>query len=374
MKYFLIAGEPSGDMHAATLMEQLKAQDPEAQFEYFGGDLMQEQGGKLRKHYREMAFMGLLPVLLNLRAIQKNFKSCEKYLLHFKPDVLILIDYPGFNLRMARFAKVHGIKTAWYISPKVWAWKTKRVKKIKAWVDQMYTIFPFETAFYQKYDYPVTYVGNPVWDLIHKELQQTLNREAFFTRNKLPDQATIALLAGSRTDEINALLPVMEEVSKQFKEYQFIIAGAPGRDAEFYSKLLKTEIPVVFNQTYSLLRCSEAAIVTSGTATLETGLLKIPQVVIYKMGMGWLLERFKSVILKTDFFSLVNLVAEKEVVKELFQSQVNKEQISAELSKILNKQSYRQNMIDGYDQLIAKLQSEGAALKAAKKIVASLKK
>lgn len=373
MKYFLIAGEPSGDMHAATLMEQLKAQDPEAQFEYFGGDLMQEQGGKLRKHYREMAFMGLLPVLLNLRAIQKNFKSCEKHLLRFNPNVLILIDYPGFNLRMARFAKEHGIKTAWYISPKVWAWKTKRVKKIKTRVDQMYTIFPFETAFYQKYNYPVTYVGNPVWDLIHKEVQQTLNREDFFSRNKLPDKATIALLAGSRTDEINTLLPVMEEVSKQFKEYQFIIAGAPGHDAEFYRKLLKTEIPVVFNQTYSLLRCSEAAIVTSGTATLETGLLKIPQVVIYKMGMGWLLERFRSVILKTEFFSLVNLVAEKEVVKELFQSQVNKEQISAELSKILNKQSYRQKMIDGYDQLIAKLQSEGAALKAAKKIVASLK-
>ncbi|HKK81849.1 MAG TPA: lipid-A-disaccharide synthase [Prolixibacteraceae bacterium] len=374
MKYFLIAGEPSGDMHAATLMAEIKNNDPQAEFQYFGGNLMQKQGGTLLMHYRNMAYMGILPVLLNLRTIQKNFRYAESQLLTFNPDILILIDYPGFNLRMARFAKNHNIKTAYYISPKVWAWKTKRVIKIKKYVDKMYTIFPFETDFYKRYNYPVTYVGNPVWDIIRKVNESTANKEEFCRQNNLNDKPIIALLAGSRNDEINLLLPVMEEVAHGKKEYQFVIAGAPGKDEEYYRQVLHKKLPIVFGQTYQLLKNSEAAIVASGTATLETALLKTPQVVVYKMSMGWLLEKFRSVILKTKFFSLVNLVAEKEVVKELFQSQVTSENINDELNKILLDTNYRSSIQKGYDDIIDKLHSEGAAIKAANHIVESIKK
>ncbi|MDA3879679.1 MAG: lipid-A-disaccharide synthase [Prolixibacteraceae bacterium] len=373
MKYFLIAGEPSGDMHAATLMAKIKNNDPHAEFCYLGGDLMQAEGGKLLKHYREMAYMGILPVLLNLRKINHNLSFAEQNLLQFNPDILILIDYPGFNLRIAKFSKKHGIKTAYYISPKVWAWKTKRVYKIKKYIDKMYTIFPFETSFYSQYNYPVTYVGNPVWDLIQKEHEKPNDAKLFRKQNKLNDKPIIALLAGSRNDEINNLLPAMEEVAALNSECQFVIAGAPGKDEAYYRNLLKTEIPVVFKQTYTLLRNSEAAIVASGTATLETALLKIPQVVVYKMGMGWLLEKFRNVILKTDFFSLVNLVAEKEVVKELFQSMVTPEIINNELDKILNNEQHRLAILKSYDEIIDKLHSEGAAKKAARDIVKSIK-
>lgn len=374
MKYFLIAGEPSGDMHAATLMAEIKNNDPQAEFQYFGGDLMQKQGGKLLMHYRSMAYMGILPVLMNLRTIQKNFRYAETQLLQFNPDILILIDYPGFNLRMAKFAKTHNIKTAYYISPKVWAWKTKRVHKIKKYVDKMYTIFPFETGFYEQYNYPVTYVGNPVWDIIRKENQQPINAEEFRSKNKLDNKPIIALLAGSRNDEINLLLPVMEKVAQIKKDYQFVIAGAPGKDETYYQQILHDKLPIVFGQTYQLLKNSEAAIVASGTATLETALLKTPQIVVYKMSMGWLLEKFRSVILKTNFFSLVNLVAEKEVVKELFQSQVTSEYIKNELNKVLTDTNYRLSIQKGYDDIIDKLHSEGAAIKAAHNIVESIKK
>jgi len=374
MKYFLIAGEPSGDMHAATLMTEIKNNDPQAEFLYFGGDLMQKQGGTLLMHYRNMAYMGLLPVLMNLHTIQKNFRYAETQLLQFNPDVLILIDYPGFNLRMARFAKNHNIKTAYYISPKVWAWKTKRVKKIKKYVDKMYTIFPFETGFYKQYNYPVTYVGNPVFDIIHKENQQPLNTKEFRQQNNLSNKPIIALLAGSRNDEINLLLPIMEEVARIKKDYQFVIAGAPGKDEDYYRQIMNKDIPIVFGQTYQLVKNSEAAIVASGTATLETALLKTPQVVVYKMSMGWLLEKFRNVILKTKFFSLVNLVAEKEIVKELFQSKVTPETINNELDKILLDANYRSSILKGYENIIDKLHSEGAALKAARDIVESIKK
>ena len=374
MKYFLIAGEPSGDMHGATLIAELIKNDPEAEIKYFGGDLMQAQGGQLLKHYNEMAFMGILPVLFNIRTIQKNFKACEEALLQFKPNSLILIDYPGFNLRMAKFAKLHGIPTSYYISPKVWAWKTKRVFKIKAWVDNMYTIFPFETNFFRKYDYEVTYVGNPVWDLIEKELQNPLDFNSFIVKNNLENKPIIALLAGSRNAEISLLLPIMEQVKPLFPSFQFVIAGAPNKNSEYYRQILSTEIPVVFNQTYDLLRYSRTAIVASGTATLETALLNVPQVVVYKMGMGWFLEMFRKQILKTDFFSLVNLVAEKEVVKELFQSEVTPKNIKAEIDQILNNSDYKSQMLNGYAEIVENLKSEGAAVKAAKAIIASIKR
>ncbi|HNW52114.1 MAG TPA: lipid-A-disaccharide synthase, partial [Prolixibacteraceae bacterium] len=322
MKYFLIAGEASGDLHGARLIAELRKCDPEAELRFFGGDLMKNQGGQLLKHYRDMAFMGIIPVLLNMRKVLDNFSLCKKEISRFQPDVLILIDYPGFNLRMARYAKKNGIKTAYYISPKIWAWKTKRVKKVKKYVDHMFTIFPFETSFYEKYQYPVTYVGNPVYDIIHETLEKPSDFEQFCKSNQLSGKPIVALLAGSRKHEIKSLLPVMEKVSGLFTDYQFVIAGAPSIDAEFYLSNMESRLPIVFNQTYELLRHSKSAIVTSGTATLETALLKIPQVVVYIMGFGRVLELFRNQILKTRFFSLVNLVAEKEVVKELFQSEV----------------------------------------------------
>lgn len=373
MKYFLIAGEPSGDMHAAKLMEEIKLADRNAVFEFFGGDLMNAQGGVMHLHYSKMAFMGLWGVLSNINTIRKNFKTCEKAVLAFNPDLLIFIDYPGFNLRMAKFAKHHNIKTAYYISPKIWAWKTKRVHQVKAYVDQMYTIFPFETAFYQNYNYPVNYVGNPVFDIIQKELSADFNIKDFCELNSLSQKPIIALLAGSRTEEIKLTLPVMAQVADYFPEYQFVIAGAPNQAIGFYTSVLNNNIiPVVFNQTYALLRASKAAIVTSGTATLETALLNIPQLVVYKMGMGWLMERIKSLILKTDYFSLVNLVAEREVVKELFQSQVSLKNLKNELENILNNEQYRLKMLNSYHEIGIRLNSNGAAKKAATAMVKSI--
>jgi len=373
MKYFLIAGEPSGDMHGADLMKEIKNSDPNAEFLFFGGDLMKNEGGTMLKHYHDMAFMGILPVILNLGNISKNFDLAKINLLSFAPDVLILIDYPGFNLKMAKFAKENGIKTAYYISPKVWASRTKRVKKIKAFVDQMYTIFPFETGFYKKYNYQVCYVGNPVFDKIKDELNQPIDFNLFCKTNQLPEKPIIALLAGSRKTEISELLPIMERIPHYFPDYQFIIAGAPGNTIDFYQSILKTEIPIIFDQTYSLLRNSKAAIVTSGTATLETALLNIPQVVCYRMGMGWFLELFRNQILKTKYFSLVNLVGEKEVVKELFQSEVTVKNIKTELIQLVGNEEYRNLMLKEYSAIAQKLASNGAASVAAKNIVQSIK-
>ena len=373
MKYFLIAGEPSGDMHAADLMLGIKKHDPEAEFQFFGGDLMQAQGGILIKHYNEMAFMGVLPVILNINKIRRNFQECKKAILNYNPHLVILIDYPGFNLRIASFAKQHKFKTAYYISPKIWAWKTNRVYKVKSWVDQMYTIFPFETAFYRKYNYDVSYVGNPVYDLIQRELKKPFNFDLFCKSNNLLNKPIIALLAGSRTEEIKGLLPIMEQLAEYFPDYQLVVAGAPHQTQAFYRSITNKDITIVFNQTYPLLRASSAAVVTSGTATLETALLNIPQVVVYKMGLGWLLERLKKYVLKTEFFSLVNLIAEKQVVKELFQSKVTVQNIQHELDKTLNNKIHRSSILNGYAEIAGKLSSEGAAGKAAAAIVKSLK-
>ncbi len=373
MKYFLIAGEPSGDLHGSDLMAEIKTVDPGAEFMYCGGDRMASQGGILIKHYREMAYMGILPVLLNLKSIKRNFKLCKTRLKEFNPDAIILIDYPGFNLRMAKYAKKEGIKTLYYISPKLWAWNTKRVKQVKAYVDEMYTIFPFETSFYSKYDYKVSYVGNPVFDIIAKELEKRVEHEEFCKKNKLEKKPIIAILAGSRKNEISSLLPIMEQLPEEFKVYQFVIAGAPGNKNEFYRSILKKDLNIIFDQTYDLLRCSTAAVVASGTATLETALLGTPQVVCYKMGMGWFLELFRNQILKTKYFSLVNLVAEKEVVRELFQSQVTVENIKAELDKIIFDEKYLKEMLKSYTEISEKLSSHGAAKITAEQIVGSIK-
>ncbi len=375
MKYFIIAGEASGDLHASHLMRELKEADNTASFTFFGGDLMAAEGGTLLKHYREMAFMGLFPVLLNLNKIRRNFKLAELKLLEFKPDVLILVDYPGFNLRMAEFAKTNGIKVFYYISPKIWAWKTKRVHKVKEFVDEMFTIFPFESAFYGKYDYKVRFVGNPTVDeLAHRPNQQETFID-FILRNDLPDRPIIALLAGSRRHEIKRILPVLAAVSRQFTDYQFVIAGAPSQSQHLYTEVLgKTVIPVVFGQTYELLQRSTAALVASGTATLETAYINIPQVVCYRIEAGRLGTWVKDRLIKIPFFSLVNLIAGREIVKELFQQYCTPETVGNELKRILTDTAYREHMLDGYAEVLAGLGGPGCAERAAREMVALLKK
>jgi len=366
MRYFLIAGEASGDLHASHLMHEVKIKDPEAVFTFFGGELMAHEGGTLLKHYREMAFMGVFPVLFNLGKIKANFKLAEEKLLEFKPDVLILIDYPGFNLRMAAFAKNYGIKVFYYISPKIWAWKTKRVHKVKKFVDEMFTIFPFETEFYDKYDYKVRFVGNPTIDeLSHRPNQQETFKE-FIQRNNLPDKPIIALLAGSRRQEIQRILPVLALVSERFPHYQFVIGGAPSQSLPLYTEVLAgISIPVVFGQTYELLQQSTAALVASGTATLETAFIGIPQVVCYRIEAGWLGTLVKNLIVKIPWFSLVNLIAGREIVKELFQHGCTPQTVGDELDLILSNSSYREAMLAGYGEVLSALGGPGCAKRAA---------
>jgi lipid-A-disaccharide synthase len=373
MKYYIIAGEASGDLHASNLINHLFKLDTKANVRCWGGDLMQQQGAQLVKHYRELAFMGIIPVLLNLRAIAKNLKFCKTDLLQFKPDVVIFVDYPGFNLRMARFAKQNRIKTIYYISPKIWAWKTKRVLKIKRSIDLMLTIFPFETQFYKKWNYSVTYVGNPLFDAIEANKGQ-LN-ENFRQENKLDERPIIALLAGSRKHEIEKLLPTMIQATNTFPNYQFVIAGAPNIDTGIYNQIIQNkDIKIVYNQTYTLLQHAQMALVTSGTATLETALFNVPQVVCYKMGFGNVLEKFRNQILKVPFFSLVNLIAGREVVKELFQSQVTPENIAKELTRISLDEAYRNEILKGYAQIRQQLQTtESASLTAARNVMAFAK-
>jgi lipid-A-disaccharide synthase len=374
VKYFFIAGEASGDLHASHLMRELKNEDSQAEFRYFGGDLMEAEGGRLLKHYSEMAYMGFITVVRNLDKVKANFQLAEKELLAWKPDVLILVDYPGFNLRMAKFAKKHSIRTYYYISPKIWAWKTKRVKKVKKFIDEMFTIFPFETEFYAQYDYPVRYVGNPTVDELAVRPNQDEPFDAFVSRNHLSGKPLIALLAGSRKQEINNILPVMTDAAARFPEYEFVLAGAPSQTEEFYRQVLKgRDIPVVFNQTYELLQQSAAALVTSGTATLETAILNIPQVVCYKMEMGKIARWGRPFLLKIPYFSLVNLIVGQEIVTELFQDHCTVDTVSTELKQILDNKPYRDKMLAGYDEMRQRLGEPGCAARAAKQIVELLK-
>ncbi len=370
MRYFILAGEASGDLHASHLMRELKKADGDAEFTFFGGDLMLNEGGALLKHYREMAFMGLIPVVLNLHKIRKNFRIARQSLLEFNPDVLILVDYPGFNLRMAEFAHLNGIKVFYYISPKIWAWKTKRVYKVKNFVDQMFTIFPFETEFYKKYNYPVNFVGNPTIDELSARPNQEETFAEFTQRNALSGKPIIALLAGSRRQEIKRILPVLVEVSLRFREYQFVIAGAPSQSQTLYTEVLgKSSIPVVFGQTYELLQQSTAALVASGTATLETAFIQIPQVVCYRVEAGRLGTLVKNLMIKIPYFSLVNLIANREIVKELFQQFCTPETVGDELDKILTDSDYRNAMLEGYNEVINSLGGAGCAERAAKMMI-----
>ena len=366
MKYYIIAGEASGDLHAANLMKALKKKDPQADFRFWGGDLMQDVGGTLVKHYKELAFMGFIEVVMNLRTILKNITLCKKDITNYNPDVIIFVDYPGFNLRIAKWAKTEGYKTHYYISPQIWAWKEGRIKDIKRDVDAMYVILPFEKEFYEdKHNFPVHFVGHPLIDAIAQK--QLINPSDFKAEFNLDNRPIIALLPGSRKQEISKMLEVMLSVTKDFKDYQFVIAGAPSQDAAFYSKFTKKQnVNLVMNRTYDILSIATAALVTSGTATLETALFKVPEVVCYK-GSTISYQIAKRVI-NLEYISLVNLIMDKPVVKELIQGEFNTKTLKKELSIILD-ETNRQNLFLDYYDLEKKLGGAGASDKTAQLIV-----
>jgi lipid-A-disaccharide synthase len=365
MKYYLVAGEASGDMHGANLMSELKKLDPQAEFRFFGGDLMQAEGGTLVKHYADMAFMGFFEVAANLRTILKNLAFCKMDIAAYHPDVLILIDFPGFNLKIAAFAKENDLPVYYYISPKVWAWNQKRVLKIKKVVDHLFCILPFEVDFYKEWGMEVDYVGNPLLDAV-----AAFKPDAVFLQhhNLSPDKKIIALLPGSRRQEINYLLPNMIAVADQYPDHQFIIAGAPSFNKDYYHQYLKGKtIPVLFNATYDILSNAHAAVVASGTATLETALFNVPQVVVY-IGNPISISIARMVV-KIKNISLVNLVMGKAIVKELIQQDCTPATIGAELDLILNDKDYRQTMLTNYDTLDEKMGRPGASAKTAALIV-----
>jgi len=370
MKYYLIAGEASGDLHASNLMQSIKEKDKDATFRFFGGDLMQNVGGVLVKHYRELAFMGFVPVIMNLKTILRNLEICKKDIVQFAPDVVILVDYPGFNLKIAKFLKLNTtIPVTYYISPKIWAWKEYRIKSFKKYVDQMLCILPFEVDFYKKHNYPVDYVGNPTVDAIINRKNKDQTPQEFRELNNLIDKPIIAILAGSRKQEIEDNLPTMLKATEIFKEHQIIIAGAPGIDKDFYTKSIgQNSAQLIFNETYAILSHAQVALVTSGTATLEAALLNVPQVVCYKTPVPKLAYWGFKHLLHTPYISLVNLIANKEVVKELFAKFYTIENIKEETKELLYNSHYRQNMMNEYNHVQQLLGTENASDKAAKLI------
>lgn len=377
MKYYLIVGEASGDLHASNLMKSIKAIDGEAQFRFFGGDLMSAVGGERVKHYRELAYMGFIPVLMHLKTILSNMSSCKKDIVEWNPDALILVDYPGFNLSVAEFIhKKTNIPVYYYISPKIWAWKEYRIKNIKRDVDELFSILPFEIDFFEKkHNYKINYVGNPCVDSVDAFLRNdAMERSEFLATNDIPSKPIIALLAGSRKQEITANLPVMLEAVKEFPEYQPVIAGAPGIDKDFYAPYLKEGACIVFGQTYNILNNSHAALVTSGTATLETAIFRVPQVVCYATPMARLYSWLKKRFLKVKFVSLVNLIAGREAVRELVAADMTLENVKAELGKLLSQDSKeRTAMLNEYSRMLDILGAPGASQRAAGKIVSLLK-
>ena len=370
MKYYLIVGEASGDLHASRLMRSLKKVDDLAEFRFFGGDLMSAEGGTRVKHYKELAYMGFVPVLLHLGTIFANMKMCKEDIVKWKPDVVILVDYPGFNLSIAKFLKAKtNIPCYYYISPKIWAWKEWRIKSIKRDVDEMFSILPFEVPFYeQKHHYPIHYVGNPTAQEVAEfkaEYQQ--NFSEFCEENNLDkNKPIIALLAGSRLQEIKDNLPAMIEVAERFEDYQLVLAGAPSIDDEYYAKFLgKAPVKVVKNKTYSLLSHTTAALVTSGTATLETALFNVPQVVCYETPVPKLVRFGFNHILKVKFISLVNLIANRKVVSEMFADKFTIDGIANELYSVLPGQPAREKMLEGYREVCQQLGDKTAPDEAA---------
>ena len=367
MKYYLIAGEASGDLQASYLIKELAKADTEADFRCFGGDLMQDQGATIVKHYKELAFMGVEDVLMNIRTIFKNIAFCKADIQQYAPDVLILVDYPGFNMKIAKWAKANNIKVYYYISPKIWAWNQKRVHKIKKIIDKMICILPFEKAFYSKFNYPVDFVGHPLLDSIAD--RPSIAFEDFCTTHQLSNKPIIALLPGSRKQEISAMLSIMLTVVDQFPTYQFVIAGAPSQNLDFYQQFITKDVAIIENKTYDLLQHSTSALVVSGTATLETALFKVPQVVCYKT--GWLFYNLAKMVVKIKYISLVNLIMDKESVKELIQKELTTSNLIKELTQITTGNE-RKTMLNDYEELHQKLGGIGASKRAAELIVESL--
>lgn len=362
MKYYIISGEASGDLHASNLMRGLKARDAEADFRCWGGALMEAAGGKLVKHYRELAFMGFVEVLFNLKTILRNLKFCREDLLNYKPDVLILVDYPGFNLRMAKFAAEHGIRVFYYISPQVWAWKKSRVHTIRKYVERMYVILPFEKEFYRKHDYEVDFVGHPLLDAISDDPDDKDMLKEDLGLGKAP---VIALLPGSRRQEIQKMLPLMLQMCSKYENHQFVIAAAPSQPADFYTGILRNkDAKVIPGRMHDILHIADAALVASGTATLETALLKVPEVVCYKGGwLSYYIARW--LIRDIKYISLVNLIMDREVVKELIQGEFTSKNLNRELSRILHDKEARSKILSDLEKLREKLGGPGASETAA---------
>ena len=377
MKYYLIVGEASGDLHASHLMAALKEEDAEATFRFFGGDLMAAVGGTMVKHYRELAYMGFIPVLLHLRTIFANMRRCKQDIVEWNPDVLILVDYPGFNLNIAQYIHAHTrIPVYYYISPKIWAWKEYRIKNIKRDVDALFSILPFEVEFFEgKHGYPIHYVGNPTMDEVTAfRSAYTEDFETFTRANGLSTRPIIALLAGSRQQEIKDNLPDMIRAASAFLNHQLVVAGAPAIAPAYYRQVMgNAQIPILFGKTYPLLSHAEAALVTSGTATLETALLRVPQAVCYHTPIGKVIAFLKRHILKVKYISLVNLIADAEVVKELVADSMTVEGMKAELDALLNDTTYRNQMLEGYERVASRLGEAGAPRKAAREMIRQLK-
>lgn len=372
MKYYIIAGEASGDLHGANLIASLKKKDTRAKIRAWGGNLMKKQGATLVKHYRDLAFMGFVEVLLHLRTILKNLSFCKKDILKYKPDAIILIDYPGFNLKVAKFAHKHNIKVYYYISPQVWAWKKRRVYTIKEVVDKMLVILPFEKDFYDDYRVDAHFVGHPLLDELSKV--RYINRSNFARQNKLdPKKEIIALLPGSRKQEVSRMLGIMMKVMDKFPEYQFVIGCAPSLPESFYRELVGNEnVHLVFNKTYQLLQVASAALVTSGTATLETALFYVPEVVCYKGNkISYLIAKN---LVKVKYISLVNLIMDKPVLKELIQNDLTPKNIEEELNDLLTNHKKQRQLLEDYEDLRCKLGNAGASNNAATIIVNDLNK
>jgi lipid-A-disaccharide synthase len=367
---YVIAGEASGDLHGSNLIKALKQEESSIEFRCWGGDKMKEEGATVVKHIRDLAFMGFIEVVSNLRTIMKNIRFCKEDILTFKPDVLVLIDYPGFNLRIAEWAKENGIKVVYYISPQVWAWKQSRVHKIKKCVDKMFVILPFEKEFYARFDYSVEYVGHPLLDAI-ETYKETARDPEEFKGDIGSEKPIIAVLPGSRKQEVSVKLPIMLDALRSFKGYEVVVAGAPSLDPSFYSAIIPKGVRIIYGRTYDLLAAAEAAVVTSGTATLETALIGVPEVVCYKGSR--VSYHIAKRLIKIRFISLVNLIMDREVVKELIQHDCNPTAIKTELEKILVGGQNRDRMLSDYEELKAKLGSGGASRKVAQSLLKTIR-
>ena len=370
MKYYIIAGEASGDLHGSNLMKALYQEDTAAEIRFWGGDLMQNVGGTLVKHYRDLAFMGFAEVVMNLKTILNNIKFCKSDIEKFQPDVIVFIDYPGFNMRIAKWAKQKGIKTHYYIAPQIWAWKENRIKAVKRDFDKLFVILPFEKDFFEKkHHFPVDFVGHPLIDAIHN--RKPTDESVFRKENALDERPIIALLPGSRKQEIAKMLGVMLSVVADFPAYQFVIAGAPSQEYAFYEQFLSHQnVKFISNKTYDLLSIAKAALVTSGTATLETALLKVPEVVCYKG--SWISYQIAKRIITLKYISLVNLIMDDAVVTELIQDEFNTSNLKKELQKILD-ENHKKALLAKYDELENKLGGLGASAKTAKFVINDLK-